>query len=181
MHGADRDIAWLQRDFGIYICNLFDTHQVCLNALAIQYWKIEIISFLLIEAQNCTISYLVGNSYYARVFLLLVDTGSACGISVCMCYLFRVILELFFCVFLTLVLCFLTFLLCMAVILQFSFGWGVCFPVWFCCIAGLGCEKKRQCLCCACLSYLFPLILELFFGVFVIFIFCFFYWVTFVL
>ncbi|KAL2963035.1 hypothetical protein AAZX31_17G178100 [Glycine max] len=27
MHGADRDIAWLQRDFGIYICNLFDTHQ----------------------------------------------------------------------------------------------------------------------------------------------------------
>ncbi|KAK7364714.1 hypothetical protein VNO80_13455 [Phaseolus coccineus] len=27
MHGADRDIAWLQRDFGIYVCNLFDTHQ----------------------------------------------------------------------------------------------------------------------------------------------------------
>lgn len=28
MHGADRDIVWLQRDFGIYICNLFDTGQV---------------------------------------------------------------------------------------------------------------------------------------------------------
>ncbi|KAH9618573.1 hypothetical protein KSS87_003885 [Heliosperma pusillum] len=28
MHGADRDIAWLQRDFGIYVCNLFDTGQV---------------------------------------------------------------------------------------------------------------------------------------------------------
>ncbi|XP_010527545.1 PREDICTED: protein RRP6-like 2 [Tarenaya hassleriana] len=27
MHGADRDIIWLQRDFGIYICNLFDTGQ----------------------------------------------------------------------------------------------------------------------------------------------------------
>ncbi|MED6145326.1 hypothetical protein PIB30_024079 [Stylosanthes scabra] len=27
MHGADRDIVWLQRDFGIYICNLFDTGQ----------------------------------------------------------------------------------------------------------------------------------------------------------
>ncbi|XP_047161120.1 protein RRP6-like 2 isoform X1 [Vigna umbellata] len=27
MHGADRDILWLQRDFGIYVCNLFDTHQ----------------------------------------------------------------------------------------------------------------------------------------------------------
>ena len=77
-------------------------------------------------------------------------------------------------VFLTLVLCFLTFLLCMTVILQLSFGWGVCFPVWFCCIVGLGYEKKRQCLCCACLSYLSPLILELFFGVFVSFIFCFF-------
>ncbi|XP_010550642.1 PREDICTED: protein RRP6-like 2 isoform X2 [Tarenaya hassleriana] len=27
MHGADRDVIWLQRDFGIYICNLFDTGQ----------------------------------------------------------------------------------------------------------------------------------------------------------
>ncbi|PIA54091.1 hypothetical protein AQUCO_00900575v1 [Aquilegia coerulea] len=27
MHGADRDIVWLQRDFGIYICNMFDTQQ----------------------------------------------------------------------------------------------------------------------------------------------------------
>lgn len=27
MHGADRDIEWLQRDFGIYVCNMFDTGQ----------------------------------------------------------------------------------------------------------------------------------------------------------
>ncbi|XP_050235481.1 protein RRP6-like 2 [Mercurialis annua] len=27
LHGADRDIIWLQRDFGIYICNMFDTGQ----------------------------------------------------------------------------------------------------------------------------------------------------------
>uniref|UniRef100_A0A7N0RIB4 HRDC domain-containing protein n=1 Tax=Kalanchoe fedtschenkoi TaxID=63787 RepID=A0A7N0RIB4_KALFE len=27
MQGADRDIVWLQRDFGIYICNLFDSGQ----------------------------------------------------------------------------------------------------------------------------------------------------------
>jgi exosome complex exonuclease RRP6 len=27
IHGADRDIIWLQRDFGIYVCNLFDTGQ----------------------------------------------------------------------------------------------------------------------------------------------------------
>ncbi|RDX95930.1 Protein RRP6-like 2, partial [Mucuna pruriens] len=26
-HGADRDIVWLQRDFGIYVCNMFDTGQ----------------------------------------------------------------------------------------------------------------------------------------------------------
>ncbi|GJM93740.1 hypothetical protein PR202_ga10325 [Eleusine coracana subsp. coracana] len=28
MHGADRDIMWLQRDFHIYVCNLFDTGQL---------------------------------------------------------------------------------------------------------------------------------------------------------
>ncbi|KAF5185827.1 Rrp6-like [Thalictrum thalictroides] len=33
MHGADQDIKWLQRDFGIYICNMFDTQQVCLVPL----------------------------------------------------------------------------------------------------------------------------------------------------
>jgi hypothetical protein len=27
MHGADKDILWLQRDFGLYVCNCFDTGQ----------------------------------------------------------------------------------------------------------------------------------------------------------
>ncbi|XP_044982661.1 protein RRP6-like 1 [Hordeum vulgare subsp. vulgare] len=27
MHGADRDIMWFQRDFRVYVCNLFDTGQ----------------------------------------------------------------------------------------------------------------------------------------------------------
>ncbi|XP_075046293.1 exosome complex component 10 isoform X2 [Mixophyes fleayi] len=27
LHGADSDIEWLQKDFGLYIVNLFDTHQ----------------------------------------------------------------------------------------------------------------------------------------------------------
>ena len=26
-HGADHDVLWLQRDFSLYIVNLFDTHQ----------------------------------------------------------------------------------------------------------------------------------------------------------
>jgi len=29
LHGADRDIKWLQRDFGVYIVNMFDTGQAC--------------------------------------------------------------------------------------------------------------------------------------------------------
>ena len=40
-HGADWDIKWLQRDFGIYVVNMFDTYQVgyqqckcCCNANA---------------------------------------------------------------------------------------------------------------------------------------------------
>jgi len=26
-HGADHDVLWLQRDFGIYVVGMFDTHQ----------------------------------------------------------------------------------------------------------------------------------------------------------
>ncbi|KAM0836574.1 hypothetical protein ACQ4PT_062223 [Festuca glaucescens] len=33
MYGATRDIMWLQRDFGIYICNLFDIGQLKLDLL----------------------------------------------------------------------------------------------------------------------------------------------------
>lgn len=33
-HGAEQDILWLQRDFGVYVVGLFDTHQAaCLLRL----------------------------------------------------------------------------------------------------------------------------------------------------
>ncbi|XP_051192539.1 uncharacterized protein [Lolium perenne] len=43
MHGADRDIMWLQRDFRLYVCNLFDTGQVqeCSNEICLQLYEKE--------------------------------------------------------------------------------------------------------------------------------------------
>ncbi|CAA0821447.1 Polynucleotidyl transferase- ribonuclease H fold protein with HRDC domain [Striga hermonthica] len=40
MHGADRDIAWLQRDFGIYVCNMFDTGQAS-RVLKMERYSLE--------------------------------------------------------------------------------------------------------------------------------------------
>ncbi|KAK4483763.1 hypothetical protein RD792_010966 [Penstemon davidsonii] len=40
MHGADRDIVWLQRDFGIYICNMFDTGQAS-RVLKLERYSLE--------------------------------------------------------------------------------------------------------------------------------------------
>ena len=31
IHGADNDIMWLQRDFSVYMVNLFDTHQAAIR------------------------------------------------------------------------------------------------------------------------------------------------------
>jgi exosome complex exonuclease RRP6 len=36
MHGSENDILWLQRDFGLYVVNLFDTGQVCLKTVLTQ-------------------------------------------------------------------------------------------------------------------------------------------------
>ncbi|KAL4717807.1 hypothetical protein ACJJTC_000956 [Scirpophaga incertulas] len=40
-HGAEMDVVWLQRDFGVYIVGLFDTHQAArvlkLNALSLKH------------------------------------------------------------------------------------------------------------------------------------------------
>ncbi|KAL3644130.1 hypothetical protein CASFOL_012062 [Castilleja foliolosa] len=40
LHGADRDIVWLQRDFGIYICNMFDTGQAS-RVLKMERYSLE--------------------------------------------------------------------------------------------------------------------------------------------
>ncbi|GER26963.1 3'-5' exonuclease domain-containing family protein [Striga asiatica] len=40
MHGADRDIVWLQRDFGIYVCNMFDTGQAS-RVLKMERYSLE--------------------------------------------------------------------------------------------------------------------------------------------
>uniref|UniRef100_A0A0D9Z299 HRDC domain-containing protein n=1 Tax=Oryza glumipatula TaxID=40148 RepID=A0A0D9Z299_9ORYZ len=46
MHGADRDIMWLQRDFHIYVCNLFDTGQVQKrsNEICLQLYEKELLT-----------------------------------------------------------------------------------------------------------------------------------------
>ena len=31
LHGSDFDVIWLQKDFGVYIVNMFDTGQVNFN------------------------------------------------------------------------------------------------------------------------------------------------------
>ncbi|TKY62867.1 Exosome component 10 [Spatholobus suberectus] len=50
MHGADRDIVWLQRDFGIYVCNMFDTGQ------ASRVLKLERYSLLYLLQHFCGVT-----------------------------------------------------------------------------------------------------------------------------
>jgi len=46
LHGADFDVIWLQKDFGVYIINMFDTGQVRL--ILIKYIRLlESLVFLL--------------------------------------------------------------------------------------------------------------------------------------
>lgn len=40
MHGANHDIFWLQRDFGIYVCNMFDTGQAS-RVLKMERYSLE--------------------------------------------------------------------------------------------------------------------------------------------
>ena len=35
-HGSDFDVMWLQRDFGVYVVNMFDTGQVIYNKKRLQ-------------------------------------------------------------------------------------------------------------------------------------------------
>uniref|UniRef100_T1J4B6 Exosome complex component 10 homolog n=1 Tax=Strigamia maritima TaxID=126957 RepID=T1J4B6_STRMM len=49
LHGADKDIMWLQRDFGLYIVNMFDTGQAC-----------RVLNF-----SSCSLAFLL--KYYCKV------------------------------------------------------------------------------------------------------------------
>lgn len=66
MHGADRDILWLQRDFGIYICNMFDTGQVCLKSS--DFSLLRLFSYSISWKQNHMISYTVAVNLYVKIF-----------------------------------------------------------------------------------------------------------------
>ena len=37
-HGADNDVLWLQRDFHIYVVNLFDTAKVSVDVYHDSLW-----------------------------------------------------------------------------------------------------------------------------------------------
>uniref|UniRef100_A0A915Q3B0 HRDC domain-containing protein n=1 Tax=Setaria digitata TaxID=48799 RepID=A0A915Q3B0_9BILA len=50
-HGADSDIAWLQRDFGIYVVNMFDTHKAM---RVLNYSKFSY-QYLVQTCCNCTL------------------------------------------------------------------------------------------------------------------------------
>ena len=43
VHGADKNILWLQRDFSLYVVNMFDTHQA---SYMLQFPK-NLLAFLL--------------------------------------------------------------------------------------------------------------------------------------
>lgn len=49
LHGADNDVMWLQRDFGVYIVNMFDTGQ------ASRALKFESFSFAFLLSYYCDI------------------------------------------------------------------------------------------------------------------------------
>jgi len=49
MHGADSDVQWLQRDFGIYIVNLFDTGRAC---RALPHFSKAALAYLLSKYAN---------------------------------------------------------------------------------------------------------------------------------
>ena len=52
LHGADHDVLWLQRDFGLYLVGMFDTHQ---SSIVLELPK-KSLAFLLSYCCNITAS-----------------------------------------------------------------------------------------------------------------------------
>ena len=55
-HGADSDILWLQRDFGIYVVNMFDTHKCC-NVLAYEQTSLSHLLEKFFQIKTCKNKY----------------------------------------------------------------------------------------------------------------------------
>lgn len=68
MHGADKDILCLQRDFGIYICNLFDTGQV----FSITYCFIPSVWLV----NSCLVAF---GSYLCKLFIAVIRLQEYCS------------------------------------------------------------------------------------------------------
>ena len=87
-HGADKDIEWLQRDFGLYVVNMFDTGQAArvlneerysLAYLLHKYCQVEAqkqfqLADWRIRYSNCILCFLIKSTsleyFFQNVFLV---------------------------------------------------------------------------------------------------------------
>ncbi|KAJ0627569.1 putative HRDC domain, 3'-5' exonuclease domain, HRDC-like superfamily, ribonuclease H superfamily [Helianthus annuus] len=68
MHGADRDIIWLQRDFGIYVCNMFDPGQYLLKHFCDVAANKEYVSFAhMTQHITCNLHFVLFINRYQNV------------------------------------------------------------------------------------------------------------------
>ncbi|GAX83766.1 hypothetical protein CEUSTIGMA_g11191.t1 [Chlamydomonas eustigma] len=95
LHGADRDIEWLQRDFGLYVVNMFDTGQAArvlsLSSFSLAFllehfcgfkadkryqladWRVRPLSSEMLHYARCDTHYLL--YIYDRLKQLLLEAG----------------------------------------------------------------------------------------------------------
>ena len=64
VHGGDNDVLWLQRDFHVYMVNVFDTEKAC---------QVMPTSFHPYSAVMCTIKYILGFRFQGLQMMLFVQ------------------------------------------------------------------------------------------------------------